>query len=131
MPAVAGYSHVAICVSDAERSKEFYGQTLGLPEIPRPGMDFPGGWFVIGDLQLHLMQREMTGGEVRGIGPHFALYIPTEDFHDEVERLRGAGVAITREPEQRDGDGIWAAFCADPDGNTIEPTDMGPDYLDR
>ena len=32
------------------------------------------------------------------------------------------------EPNQRDNDGIWAAFCKDPDGNIIELTDMGPDH---
>ena len=64
----------------------------------------------------------------KGIGPHFALYIPTEDFHSEVERLRGDGVSIMMEPNQRDLDGIWAAFCTDPDGNIIELTDMGPDH---
>ncbi len=127
MPAVAGYSHVAICVSDVEASREFYGAQLGLPEIDRPDFGFPGAWYEVGALQLHLMQRELDQ-DSEGIGPHFALYIPTDDFHSEVERLRTGGVAIMREPSQRPNDGIWAAFCTDPDGNIIELTDMGPDH---
>ena len=41
MPAVAGYSHVAICVSNVEESKHFYGEQLGLGEIDRPDFGFP------------------------------------------------------------------------------------------
>jgi catechol 2,3-dioxygenase-like lactoylglutathione lyase family enzyme len=59
--AVAGYSHVAICVSDVETSRSFYTETLGLPEAPRPDFGFPGIWYQVGLLQLHLMEREVQG----------------------------------------------------------------------
>ena len=123
---IAGYSHVAICVSDVETSRRFYGETLGLPEAARPDFDFPGAWYQVGPLQLHLMQREDVPSPGRGIGPHFALYVPTETFHSNVDRLREAGVPIMIDPNQRESDGIWAAFIKDPDGNIIELTDMGP-----
>ncbi len=129
MVAVAGYSHVAICVSDVEKSRHFYGEQLGLETVNRPDFGFPGEWYVVGTLQLHLMQRENDAGAGEGIGPHFALYIPREDFHSEVERLREAGVEVMVEPNHREIDDIWAAFCKDPDGNIIELTDMGPQYL--
>ena len=129
MAAVAGYSHVAICVSNVEESRHFYGEQLGLATVNRPDFGFPGEWYVVGTLQLHLMQRENDAGAGEGIGPHFALYIPREDFHSEVERLREAGVEVMVEPNHREIDDIWAAFCKDPDGNIIELTDMGPQYL--
>ncbi len=129
MAAVAGYSHVAICVSDVEQSRHFYGEQLGLETVNRPDFGFPGEWYVVGTLQLHLMQRENDAGGGEGVGPHFALYIPREDFHSEVERLRDAGVEVMIEPNHREIDDIWAAFCKDPDGNIIELTDMGPQYL--
>ena len=129
MVAVAGYSHVAICVSNVEESRHFYGEQLGLETVNRPDFGFPGEWYVVGTLQLHLMQRENDAGAGEGIGPHFALYIPREDFHGEVERLREAGVEVMVEPNHREIDDIWAAFCKDPDGNIIELTDMGPQYL--
>ena len=129
MAAVAGYSHVAICVSNVEESRHFYGEQLGLETVNRPDFGFPGAWYVVGTLQLHLMQRENDAGAGEGIGPHFALYIPREDFHTEVERLREAGVEVMVEPNHREIDDIWAAFCKDPDGNIIELTDMGPQYL--
>ena len=127
MPAaVAGYSHVAICVSDVDTSRTFYSETLGLSEAPRPDFGFPGVWYQIGALQLHLMERELPGAVGKGIGPHFALYVPTDEFTDFVEQVRGAGGEVMVEPNQRDSDGVWAAFCKDPDGNIIELTDMGP-----
>ena len=92
----------------------------------RPAFDFPGAWYQVGPLQLHLMQREDVPSPGRGIGPHFALYVPTETFHSNVDRLREAGVPIMIDPNQRESDGIWAAFIKDPDGNIIELTDMGP-----
>ena len=122
---VAGYSHVAICVSDVEQSRDFYSGTLGLPEAERPDFGFPGAWYQIGPLQLHLMQRDVPEGGT-GIGPHFALWIPTYEFQDYVEQVRDGGGSIMVEPNQRESDGVWAAFCKDPDGNIIELTDMGP-----
>ena len=80
---VAGYSHVAICVSDVDKARDFYSGTLGLPEAERPDFGFPGAWYQIGPLQLHLMQRDVPEGG-KGIGPHFALWIPTDEFQDDI-----------------------------------------------
>ena len=123
---ISGYSHVAICVKDVPVAQRFYGETLGLPELPRPNFDFPGAWYQVGALQLHLMQRDRAPTVEQGVGPHIALHVSTEQFPSTVEALRAAGTPITREPAQRESDGVWAAFCTDPDGNLIEITDMGP-----
>lgn len=122
---ITGYSHAAICVGDVEAARAFYGGALGLQELPRPDLDFPGAWYQVGALQLHLMQREQVPGRTRSIGPHFALHVPEEAFRSTLDALRERVVRITREPLQRESDGIWAAFCANPDGNLIEITDMG------
>lgn len=58
-------NHVAILVSDIERSRRFYLEVLGLEPIPRPAFDFPGAWFRIGApgpggaalQELHLIAR--------------------------------------------------------------------------
>ena len=49
-------NHIAIFVSDLERSSKFYSEIIGLKKIPRPAFDFPGEWFKIGAVQqLHLI----------------------------------------------------------------------------
>lgn len=123
---IAGYSHVAICVKDVERSREFYEGVLQLPPLERPSFEFPGAWYQVGGLMLHLMQREEAPPPQAGIGPHFALYVPTEEFESTVEALRGRGAEMVMEPTRREDTRVWAAFCQDPDGNLIELTDLAP-----
>ncbi len=41
-----GLQHCGLIVSDLERSRQFYGEALGLPEVPRPAnFTFAGAWF--------------------------------------------------------------------------------------
>ena len=37
-------SHVSVTVSDLGKARRFYGEFLGLVEIPRPDFGFPGVW---------------------------------------------------------------------------------------
>jgi glyoxylase I family protein len=124
---IAGYSHVAISVTDVEAARRFYCDLFGFEELPRPDFGFPGAWLRVGALQLHLGQVDEMKPSA-GF-PHFALYVPTDDFHTTVESLRGAGVQFLGEPSSRVDFGtttVWAAFISDPAGNVIELTDVGP-----
>ena len=124
---IAGYSHVAVSVTDVEAARRFYCDVLGFEELPRPDFGFPGAWLRVGSLQLHLGQVD----EMKPAAgfPHFALHVPTEEFHATVEGLRAAGVTFLGEPSSRVDFGtttVWAAFITDPAGNVIELTDVGP-----
>jgi len=47
--------HASLCVSDLARAKVFYGEVLGLEEIPRPDFPFGGAWYRAGGNELHLI----------------------------------------------------------------------------
>src|ERR1700759_873714 len=53
---ITALHHIALPVTDLERSRKFYREILSLQEIPRPPFNFPGAWFQFGDArQLHLI----------------------------------------------------------------------------
>jgi catechol 2,3-dioxygenase-like lactoylglutathione lyase family enzyme len=123
---VSGYSHVAIAVTDLEAARAFYCELLGFEELPRP--DFgPGMWLRVGSLQLHFLETDQM--PVPGPGfPHFALYVPTEDFAPTMAALAEADVQFLAQPSSRVdfGTTVQTAFVADPAGNVVELTDVGP-----
>ena len=80
----------AVPVTDMERSKRFYGGTLGLEQTGDQG--FPE--FKLGDNGfLYLLTMESIGGAFRG--PHdagFALRVP--DVHEARKELESKGVTF-------------------------------------
>jgi catechol 2,3-dioxygenase-like lactoylglutathione lyase family enzyme len=124
---VAGYSHVAIAVTDLAAARGFYIDLLGFEDLPRPDFGIPGMWLRVGDLQLHFIETDTM--PVPGPGfPHFALHVPTDEWDATMQGLRDAGVTFIGEPSSRVDFGrtVLAAFVADPAGNVVELTDVGP-----
>ena len=84
----------AVPVTDLERSKTFYGETLGLP-MTGDGQGFPE--FKLGDNGfLYLLSLEAIGGTFRG--PHdagFALRVPTLPRRGESSRRRASSSTAT------------------------------------
>ena len=124
---IAGISHVALSVSDLARARAFYVDAMGLEELRRPDFGVPGAWFRLGDRQLHVL--EVT--EVAPVGPglpHLALHVATDDISSTITALLAGGGSLIAEARTRDdfGTAVTAAFVADPDGNVIELTDVGP-----
>jgi catechol 2,3-dioxygenase-like lactoylglutathione lyase family enzyme len=124
---IAGYSHVAIGVDDLEAARGFYCGLLGFEELARPDLGIPGMWLGVGDLQLHFVESSERSAPGPGF-PHFALYVPTEQFKPTIDALRAAGANLLGEPASRDdfGTEVWQAFVMDPAGNAVEITDVGP-----
>ncbi len=103
----------AVPVTDMERSKQFYGETLGLSQTGDDG--FPE--FKLGDNGfLYLLTLESIGGEFRA--PHdagFALRVP--DVAEAKSALEEKGVEFNG--DLLDTGVCHMAFFADPDGNQI------------
>jgi glyoxylase I family protein len=114
--------HVSLCVSDLARAKAFYGDMLGLEELPRPDLGIPGAWLSLGgDLQLHLLEtpeRASAGADHRLsiADPHFALW--SNHVPSLVEELRGKGLEVLE--NKPGGAPFQQAFVKDPDGNMVE-----------
>jgi len=104
---------IAVPVTDMERSKAFYGETLGLPQVTDGG--FPE--YQLGEnVSLYLLSLESIGGAFRA--PHdagFALRVP--DVKEARETLEAKGVQFTG--DVLDTGVCHMAFFADPDGNQI------------
>ena len=53
-----GFNHVSIHAIDLEESVRFYTEVFGMERIPTYTFAFPVQYLRLGDLQLHLFQRE-------------------------------------------------------------------------
>jgi len=107
--------HVAIDISDVERSKAFYGGLLGLKEIPRPvSFTFGGAWYQIGPDVLHLVSRPENIPEAPH---HFCLVVA--DVHGWAKIVETAGFIVQWDTRYKIP-GIDRFFTRDPDGNRVE-----------
>jgi catechol 2,3-dioxygenase-like lactoylglutathione lyase family enzyme len=115
--------HVAVVVRDFAAARDFYGEVLGLEELPRPAevaKMFTGAWYRLGVSELHVFEQPDFRPFVGRIGPHIALH--TSDFEGTVERLGERGCAFVAGPG-RGPDGIARVIVRDPTGNVVEITD--------
>jgi glyoxylase I family protein len=125
---IRGIQHCALVVADLERSRGFYGDSLGLEEIERPSsFAFAGAWYRVGADEIHLIVESDTsmkagasapGSALRvGLVTHLALEV--DDLEATLGQLRRRGVEIGGGPMAR-GDGVEQAFLLDPDGYVVE-----------
>ncbi|UNC14080.1 lactoylglutathione lyase [Acidiphilium multivorum] len=120
------YLHTMIRVRNLDESVKFYTELLGMKELRRN--DVPDGKYTLafvgyGDEASHTVL-ELTynyGVDSYDQGTafgHLALGVP--DIYGAVEKLRAAGVQITREPGPVKFGKTVIAFIEDPNGYKIE-----------
>lgn len=107
--------HVAFLVSDLEHAKQFYEAILGLKQKPRPTFNFPGVWYDLGDLELHLIVAGQLPSAKERPDKDFHLALAVEDYELIKKELKDAGV-----PFREGSSNIPQIFVRDPDGNLIE-----------
>lgn len=112
--------HASISVGDIDQAVAFYDGLLGFERIERPDFGFPGAWFRVGKLAVHLT----TGGDMRGADaplrpndPHFAVAV-TGDLDGFLDHLRDAGVTVFELANSPAA--LRQTFVKDPWGNVIE-----------
>lgn len=111
-------------VSDADRARVFYRDTLGLSLISEDGFALA---FDVGGIML----RVTPVHEVRP-QPHTVLGWQVKDATATARALAKAGVQLERYPHvQQDEDGVWTApggakiaWFKDPDGNILSIAQM-------
>ena len=110
-------NHVAIHVTNVEKSSDFYRSVLRLESIPRPAFSFPGAWFRLGAKQeLHLIGDRGDPVFSSNRGNHFALKV--DDLDAWAAHLQKAGAQFA--PKKARPDGASQIFLRDPDGHVIE-----------
>ena len=114
--------HVAVCVSDLDRAKQFYGGVLGLEELPRPPFDFGGAWYALGAFQhLHLIVHPPTltmrrTTEIDAKDGHLAIRVGS--YQQTLDHLHRHGIECLDRPRNLTP---WPQiYVTDPDGNVIE-----------
>jgi lactoylglutathione lyase len=110
-------NHVAIHVSDVERSCQFYRDVLHLEPIPRPAFTFPGAWFRLGAAQeLHIIGDRTEPVFSHNRGNHYALRVDDLDAWEK----HFQAMKVEYLPRRRRPDGAWQVFLSDPDGHFVE-----------
>lgn len=92
----------------------FYGEVLGLEELPRPTTlpDPDGWWFRAGTQELHVGLEEPFH-PARKAHPSFIV----DDLAALVARIRATGASVTPDDSIA---GVERAFVHDPFGNRLE-----------
>lgn len=126
---IDGIAHLALTVTDMEKSLDFYCRILGLERAFTLGpADKPSIEYIkVGQGQfIELFYPK--GNEVvttsRSTNNHVCLEV--EDIWEVEKTLKENNITITIPPKGGGADGNWQCWCRDPDGYHIEFMTISP-----
>lgn len=123
-----GFNHVSIHARNLEESVRFYVEVFGMEPIPTYNFAFPVQYLRLGDLQLHLFERDTEPSAFHHIG------INVDDFEGAYLRAKELGI-LERESFFEDiyelPDGSVQMYIRDPAGNLVELDWPDVSTLDR
>ncbi|MGH3133200.1 MAG: VOC family protein [Gaiellaceae bacterium] len=112
-----GFNHVSIHARSLEESVRFYVEVFGMEPIPTYDFAFPVQYLRLGNLQLHLFERDTHAPAYHHIG------INVDDFEATYLRAKELGI-LERESFFEDmyelPDGSVQMYIRDPAGNLVE-----------
>lgn len=117
--------HDAIQVKDVNASAKFYGEILGLKEIPNGGLPDHIRWFQLNNqIQIHLIESSELPEKLKGV--HMALN--TDKLREFMEFLNSRNIHFENWPGEAGKtntrpDGVKQIYLQDPDGYWIEVND--------
>jgi lactoylglutathione lyase len=121
---MARYLHTSIFVNNMGESIDFYTKKLGLKLLDGPN-HFPGNadMAFVGDswdsyVELVYDLEEHPPYQIGNRYEHLAVEV--SDVPATIERLRGAGVTILKEPKKSPSGTRTIAFVEDPNGIPVE-----------
>jgi catechol 2,3-dioxygenase-like lactoylglutathione lyase family enzyme len=126
---VTGLNHVSISSVDVEESVRFYTEVLGLERIDTYTFAFPTQYMRLGDVQLHVFQREETDAP-----PFHHIGLNVDDFEGAYLKARELGVLDDTaffSPIYELPDGSVQLYLRDPGGNLVELDWPDVTMLDR
>lgn len=120
------YLHTMIRVNHLDESIKFYTEVLGMKLISKD--DYPDGQFTLAFVSYGSSKDdpciELTynyGKHSYQLGDAFGhIALATDDIYATCEKVRAAGVKITREPGPMKHGKTVIAFIEDPNGYKIE-----------
>lgn len=118
--------HISIVVKNLEASRAFYGDVLGMQQVPRPAFSFVGLWLQAGSTQVHLILEHAESGPANRDRPEKLTVSRTRHVAFEVDdalqakaRLDELGIPVASGPKPRP-DGPIQITIFDPDDNLVE-----------
>jgi lactoylglutathione lyase len=112
-----GFNHVSVQARSLAESLRFYADLFGMEQIPSPTFRYPTAWLRLGDLQLHLVERDDRAPRFQ----HFAVSV--DDFEAVYVKAMTLGI------EDRETwswhiyelpDGAVQLYVRDPADNLVE-----------
>jgi catechol 2,3-dioxygenase-like lactoylglutathione lyase family enzyme len=120
---IKALSHIAVRVTDMDKSLDFYCRVLGLPEQFRLTRDNGGMWLIYLKVADHQFIELFPGaaGPFEKVDTAALVHICLEvdDIQATYKELTARGLVPHKDPVQG-ACGAWQFWTNDPDGNPIE-----------
>ena len=102
-------AHIALVVADYDEAIRFYTETLGFELVEDTPQTATKRWVLVApkDSECQLLLAKGVGDEQRSrignqTGGRVFLFLRTDDFWRDYERLRRNGVTFVRDPKEED-----------------------------
>ena len=116
---VARMRHIALLVTDPEKSAQFYEKTLGFKRAGKAGR---GLYMSDGTINMALLQVRPDKGEKPGLY-HFGMWV--DDLDESEKTVSAAGGSYLMGREDRNPDTFYEVKYRDPDGIVFDITPTG------